>query len=208
MRKSLIASGLAVALFSGCVRNLNLEKYPRERPLIAGVDGWGVNILKDLGIAIEDKYKLPCEIVPVHYWKENMPEIRKAHQQGRKIILQGYSAGCDQVRLTALECQKEGIDIELLVYFDPTYSAWDNDLGVPKNVKRIRSYFSSESDFMDFFRAKGDISKFREAARKSRGEGSQIFEEPKIVPGNHFTAWVSESIRQEVEQEIQQYASK
>lgn len=153
----IVCGGLVI---SGCVR-LDISRFPPEKPLVVGVDGWSSLALANEGARLREKFNLPVAVVPVHYWRRNLDQLRQAHEQGRPCILVGYSAGYHQSILTAEQCQKEGITIDLLVGIDPSYIA-DHGFYLPGNVKRVIFYFSTAKfDLMSW--ARGDEKRIREA---------------------------------------------
>lgn len=168
------AYALGALSFFSCSSPLNLSQYEQRKPLVAGVDGWWSNDLENLADRMNRAYDVPVKIVDVHHWKENMEVIREAYKQDRKIILMGFSAGCHQVGvLTARQCEREKIPIELILLFDPTYTNGE-PLYLPSNVSRIVVYFSSdENDILAGVRGNPDniprSTRIRIEVKKKRG---------------------------------------
>lgn len=185
----------SILAISGCHQHKNLEVFPPEKPLVTGVDGWGSNALRRFGDALEKRFGVPVEVVPVHYWENNLEEIRQAYREGRRIILAGYSAGCHQTAvLTAKECAKESIPIDLMILFDPTFTN-DTVYYRPPNVKHAVFYFSSAgADIMGW--ARGNPANIVDGARKI---------EIKRKPGTHLDYINEENFAGDFERFIRDY---
>ncbi len=185
---------------AGCGEvKLDLEQFPREKPVVAGVDGWGSSDLKRECDRLREKLNAPALTVPVHFWPEHMTRLRDAHAAGRPIILVGYSAGYHQSILTAEQCQREGINIDLLIGIDPSYIA-DHPFYLPANIKQARFYFSSgKGDLMGW--ARGDEQKIKDA-KDSRVESVEH------LNCRHSECLADSSLKAELERVIDAYSTK
>lgn len=190
-----LGSTLALACSS---KNLDLDYYPREKPLIAGVDGLFSANLHNVGSKLEQECNTPVVIEPVGFWYANMPEIRQAYIQRRKICFIGFSMGSEQMKRTAKQCKAEGIPIDLVIVIDPTYTNL-SELDMPDNVKRIRPYFSTnKADLMGW--ARGDPKKFK-SARKVKAQ----IEEPVFLKGTHLSCVNWNNLNEDLISEVSRY---
>lgn len=195
LAKLALGSALALACSS---KDLDLDYYPKEKPLLVGVDGFLSNDLDQLGNKLEKKCNTPVIIEPVGNWKENMPEIRQAYIQRRKICFIGFSMGSEQMKLTAEQCEKEGIPIDLLIVIDPTYTNL-SELGIPGNVKRIMPYFSTNKvDPMGW--ARGDPRKFKKTINTN-----QQIDEPVFLNGTHLSCVNWGNLGEDLISEVNRY---
>ncbi|MEK6953081.1 MAG: hypothetical protein AABX29_08770 [Nanoarchaeota archaeon] len=190
---------LALFSFSCSSKNLNLSQYPIEKPLITGIDGFLSSDLNKVCSKLEKECNTPVVIEPVGFWHENIPEIRQAYKQGRNIILIGFSMGSEQMKLTAKQCEKENILINLLIVIDPTYTNL-SDLDIPNNVKRIRPYFSTNGfDFMKW--ARGNPEKFRK--NKNTEIDNAVF-----LRGTHLGCVRWDNLGTDLIEEVNRYTKK
>lgn len=161
---------------------------PHSTPVfIAGVDGWCSGNMKKLGLRLQQESGARIVVQPVHYWQRNMPHIRRAHRDGHKIILLGYSAGCHQSVLTARQCLKEGITVETMIMVDPIYTNF-GPIDIPSNVRRKIVYFSSDK-IDPMFWARGDIKKWQEVSKKD-----DTFDPPRRLHGWHYSCFLWENV--------------
>jgi len=174
------------------------ENYDENMPFIAMFEGWNGPWPKYMHIMaknIEEELNAPVYVTDVHFWKENMENIREAYRRGREIMLAGFSAGAHQAYLAAKQCEKERIPIRKIVFYDPTYTN-DHKLYIPDNVYEIEAVFSSDkSDWLAFARGKkGNIIASERIVRKIRD-----------TEGGHLGAFTWERFKNEWMNDIQQH---
>jgi ribosomal protein L7Ae-like RNA K-turn-binding protein len=154
-KRSVTAATLGLSmLISGCGMNLvRFEDFPENAPFVVVSDGL-------TSIDARNYFKRLCEEDNVPYvgednfcWFKNKEAIEQAYKQGREIILIGYSAGCDQVKLTSKWCEEKGIPIHV-IFFDPTYLQGNPGKSIPRNAKDIVNYLSKRN-IPDFFSGYG-----------------------------------------------------
>jgi len=113
--------------------------------LVAGVDGFMDPVLKNdlhkLGHDIHRECNATVVVNSVDFEGRNMGRIRKAHSDGERIALVGYSMGSERVYSLARQCARENIRIDLIVFYDPTFTAV-TPMYKPDNVGRCIAYFS------------------------------------------------------------------
>lgn len=122
---------------------IQFEKFPKKYPLVAVSDGLFSQDARNF-------FRKACaEKVPYVgednlSWARNKNAIKNAYAEGRKIILIGYSSGCDQVRLEAEWCNENKIPVRI-VFFDPTYLAFSSGGSIPENVAEVTTYLSQRN---------------------------------------------------------------
>lgn len=141
--RRVILTGLAL-IACGCgANNIRLDSYSDDAPLVIVSDGlFSTEARKFFSLICREK-GIPYLGEDNVCWFKNKPAMEEAAKQGREIILIGYSAGCDQVRLAAEWCNERNIPVHA-VFFDPTYLAFSHGKSIPKNVKDISVYLSEK----------------------------------------------------------------
>jgi hypothetical protein len=131
-----------------------------KKPLIIGFEGMqplSLTKVRDLTKEIAKKNNLEYSVSDLDY-ETSIKEIEKTHNNNQKIIILGYSQGANKARLLAEQCKYKNIEIDLLIYLDPTYTRFpDRDLNkIPKNVKKVVCYRHQENikDISNFDRGK------------------------------------------------------
>ncbi len=137
-----VLTGVIAISSVGCMTQINFERYSKESPLVVVYDGLFSVDARNFIKPLAQKQKVPYILEDNVVWESNQQAIKKASEQKRKILLIGYSSGCDQVRLTAKWCDKQNIPIEKMIFFDPTYLSCSFGKSIPKNVRSITNYLS------------------------------------------------------------------
>lgn len=116
-----------------------------KKVFVAGVDGFMDAVLENdlhkLGHNIHEECNATVVVNSVDLEGKNIDKIRKAHESGEKIALVAYSMGCKRTYSLAEQCSKERIKIDLMVFYDPTFTETE-PMYKPENVRRCVAYFS------------------------------------------------------------------
>ena len=190
MKKKRIPQLALSAILSvvGCAREINFRQYEQDSPFVVGVDGWGSNSLKSVGERMGEDMRLPVKISRVHYWRNVLNDVERAYDEGRKIFLIGYSAGCHQIKKVSDNLAQKRISVDTVIFLDPTYTS-SSEIGI-ENAKKIVSFFSSaERDLMGF--ARGDPTKFMK-------DSCENCEPPVFIQGKHLDFIFSRDLREKL----------
>lgn len=145
LKELVLGAGLACLIASGCSMNyISFERYCPNSPLVVVSDGLFSGDARSFFKKFSRKENLPYLGEDNVCWFKNKQAIQEAKTNGREIILVGYSAGCDQVRLTAEWCKENNIPVRI-IFFDPTYLSLSNGNSIPENVRSISNYLSQRN---------------------------------------------------------------
>ncbi|MBS3088560.1 hypothetical protein J4402_02150 [Candidatus Pacearchaeota archaeon] len=196
-----LAGLVSLMPIGGCARPRISHESSGINVYAEGIDGWCSGSVHKIANDLAKETGAGIDVESVHYWERSMPNIRKAYNEKKPILLFALSAGCDQVRLTAKKCEEEGIFIDRICLFDPFYTSY-SPVDIPDNVGEIRTYFST--DKLDvLFWARGDIKKIETAAKEDRR-----FSAPKFIRGSHWTCFFPENIMGVLKKEIDDVESR
>jgi len=144
----MLAGSLIAGSGVGCAsQELYLQRHEdgNKNVFVAGVngfmDGFLDNELRKLGHDIHRECNATVVVNSVDYEGRNLKRIREAHKKGERIALVGYSMGSGRVYSLAKQCSREGIKIDLMVLYDPTFTE-TTPMYKPNNVDRCVAYFS------------------------------------------------------------------
>lgn len=177
---------------------VNWDLFPNAHVFISGNRGWSTGQLETgwgsgLQASLEILSKqagIPCIATRVHYWEDNMLSINEAVRRTLKVVLVGYSAGCDQVMMTIDRCNNvdpsQRIFIDLAVFFDPTFTSQAplpiftttprRPFKFPKNVGKVVVFMSGGSLLDPFGPGQGSPAVVNAAAAEdSRIEPAHVF---------------------------------
>jgi hypothetical protein len=143
-KKSLLSYIGIGFILAGCGMNhVDFKRFPEDMPLVVVSDGLFSTDARRFFRGLCEEENVPYCLADNVSWHVNKEAIEQAHGQGREIILVGYSAGCDQVRIASEYCRQKGIKVHI-VYFDPTYLSLNPGRSIPNIAIDVISYRSED----------------------------------------------------------------
>ena len=172
-----------------------LEERVKTKPLLVGIEGAFVSgyVIHNLTAKIAYQLGLAQSADKSNY-KKHLMYIEKVHENGNKIILLGYSAGCDAVRKLAEDCEKRNINIDLMIFLDPTYLAWLPPKKISRNVRKVICYKSNNDGLIEG----------RALERKDFESQETSFENYKLKKTDHWNLPKNKELFEKLEQDIKE----